>query len=98
MFGNLAEMAKLMGKAKMDECIRYYLFPGKGHSTEGKGCNLWYGGTFDNGEDATAYDELGLLRLWVEKGIAPKQMTAKRVIENEVQFSRLVSPFDIHQN
>ena len=91
----LRKVQECMGKEKMDEFLRYYLYPGKGHSTEGRGCNLWYGGTFENGEDATAYDELGLLRLWVEKGIAPDKMTAARVEEGETVFARLLSPYDL---
>ena len=56
---------------------------------------MWYGGTLENGEDATAYDELGLLRLWVEKGIAPDKMTAARVEEGKTVFTRLISPYSL---
>lgn len=91
----LHQVQKIMGKEKMDEFLRYYLYPGKGHSTEGRGCNLWYGGTLENGEDATAYDELGLLRLWVEKGIAPDKMTAARIEEGKTVFTRLISPYSL---
>ena len=94
----LREVEQLLGKEKTDSFLRYYLYPGKGHSIEGAGCNRWYGGTFTDGSDATAHDELSLLRLWVEKGIAPNKMTAARVVEDAVEFTRLVSPFDIHQN
>lgn len=91
----LRQVEKLMGKEKMDSFLCYHLYPGKGHSTEGRGCNLWYGGTFANGEDATAYDELGLLRLWVENGIAPDKMTAARVEDGNKIFERLISPYPL---
>lgn len=58
------EVGKSMGEAKRNEFMRLFMVPGMYHCDGGPGPDL--------------FDDLGALEDWVERGIAPEQMTARK--------------------
>jgi len=58
------EVGRTMGETTRDDFMRLFMVPGMYHCTGGPGPNL--------------FDDLGALEDWVERGIAPEQMIARK--------------------
>jgi feruloyl esterase len=67
-----------MGGAAEDS-IRLYMLPGMGH------CR--------SGEDPDAFDAIGTLAQWFEKGQAPSQLLASHRVNGVVDRTRPICPY-----
>lgn len=68
--------AAMGGYEKTSEFFRYFVMPGRAHSTDGYGINRVY--ATEDGEP-----ELNAVRKWRERGIAPECLYGARVIEQK---------------
>src|SRR5579883_451137 len=66
-------------KGKAGSFLRLFMIPGMAHCADGPGLN--------------SIDPLPALELWVENGVAPDQIIAKRVDHGKTVMSRPVCPY-----
>ncbi len=80
-------LEKQGGYDKTSSFFRYFLSPGKDHGAGGLGANaLW-------GETTNDTDLLDVIRLWCEKDKAPEFLTAVRIEDNDIKFTRKIYPY-----
>jgi feruloyl esterase len=71
--------AAMGGASKVSESVRLFMAPGMGHCLGGPGPN--------------AFDAVGALEQWVEKGKAPDQIVASHIVGGKVDRSRPLCPY-----
>jgi len=72
-------VVQAVGSSKIGEWLRLFLAPGMGHCGGGEGPN--------------AFDAVGALDQWVEKGTAPDQIVATRRTDGKVDRTRPLCPY-----
>lgn len=87
-----------LGEEATDSFYRLFLAPGVDHCAGGVGADT-FGQTFlaPSPEPATARNDILLAMMrWVEEGVAPEELTAAKVEEGEVVFSRPLCRYPAH--
>jgi feruloyl esterase len=86
-----------MFKDRTDDFYRLFLVPGMQHCSRGESPNE-FGQAFigDPPRVDAEHDALTAMVNWVERGVAPKQLIASRVIEGKVTMTRPICPYPQH--
>jgi feruloyl esterase len=80
------------GQAPASQFIRLFMVPGMYHCGGGDSTDR-FGGEAGSVSDDPQHDALSALIKWTEKGVAPTQIIASRVVDGQVVRTRPLCPF-----
>lgn len=81
------------GHAKLQDNVRLFMVPGMYHCRGGPGADQFGGSGQISAPGDASSDALWALIHWVEKGDAPRQITATRIVDGKPAFTRQLCPY-----
>lgn len=84
-------LKRMGGIGKVAQFFKYFIIPGKGHSSDGRGANMFT-------TDDPAKDMIKVIRAWREGGLAPDKLEVAHKYSEEsgggYKFKRVIVPVD----
>ena len=81
------------GLGKLSDSVRLFMVPGMYHCRGGPGADSFGGSTQQAWPGDPSRDILWSLIDWVEKGRPPERITATKIVEDQLRFTRALCPF-----